>query len=427
MRSRPSLALHAIVAEGLLSRLSFGLVAFVLPLYARRLGLSLAEVGVLAALNSAVSIAAKPAMGWAADRFGMKRAFVAGVLLRSVVSLLFGLTAAAWQLFPVRALHGLSAALRDPAANVLIAEQGGEKKVASAFAWYQTAKTVASAVSKGLGGILVAAFASDYSAVFLVAFALSALPLAVVVLFVQDPRPEAARASPAAPAALVPEARAPRPAAVLPFAGLGFLVASTAEMLSNLFPVLATEHAGLTPAQAGIAHAVASVVAVAAGPFFGWLHDAVGEKPVLAVRSAANVLSSAAYLAFPSFLGVTVARSVDSAGKAAFRPAWGALMARVARQDRRTRARSVSWMSMGEDAGGVFGPVLAGLLWSGFGVPAVLGARVVLALVTEAYAFLVARPPERAPAETPSGLPPPGGAPLGMSLAGGDGRSQDGA
>ena len=141
--------------------------------------------------------------------------------------------------------------------------------------------------------------------------------------------------------------------------------------------------------------AIGSVVAIASGPVFGWLHDHVSEKLVLTTRSAANVLSSAMYFVFPSFAGVSAATAVDAAGKAAFRPAWGAMMARVAGQDKRSRARTVSWMCMGEDAGGVFGPVLAGLLWTGWGVPAVLGARVVLAIVTEVYTVAFAAPKAR--------------------------------
>jgi len=66
-------ALLALVAEGFASRLSFGLVGFALPLYARGLGLSLAAIGVLASLNTIVALVLKPVMGAAADRYGRKR------------------------------------------------------------------------------------------------------------------------------------------------------------------------------------------------------------------------------------------------------------------------------------------------------------------------------------------------------------------
>jgi MFS family permease len=75
----------AIVAEGFLSRLSFGIVSFALPLYAvRELGLSLAVVGVLVSLNLVVALLLKPAMGALADRFGLKRSFTASIALRAV-------------------------------------------------------------------------------------------------------------------------------------------------------------------------------------------------------------------------------------------------------------------------------------------------------------------------------------------------------
>ena len=47
MKPRIDGSLLAIVGEGLLSRLSFGLINCALPLYARHLGFSLAEVGML--------------------------------------------------------------------------------------------------------------------------------------------------------------------------------------------------------------------------------------------------------------------------------------------------------------------------------------------------------------------------------------------
>src|SRR5207249_7599216 len=125
----------------------------------------------------------------------------------------------------------------------------------------------------------------------------------------------------------------------------------------------------------------------------GWLSDNVSRKLVLAVRGVANLLSSVLYVVAPTFAGVAVAKIADDMGKAAFRPAWGSLMAEVSSFDRRNRARIMSWMSMGEDAGGVLAPILAGFLWGTWGITALMGVRVLLAIATEIYAFLVARPP----------------------------------
>ena len=96
---RRRLALAALISEGFLSRLGFGVAAFALPLYARRLGLSFAEISVLVSLNVLVGMLLKPALGRFADRRGHRGAAVAGAGLRSLFCLLFGVASAGWQLF----------------------------------------------------------------------------------------------------------------------------------------------------------------------------------------------------------------------------------------------------------------------------------------------------------------------------------------
>jgi MFS family permease len=378
-------ALLAIVGEGFFSRLSFGLISFALPLYAYRLGLSLTAIGFLLSLNLVVALALKPVMGAAADRFGRKLSFTTAIVLRSVVSLLLVFATVPWHLFATRSLHGISISMRDPAANTLIAEHGGKQAIASAFAWYQTAKSLAGILGKSAAGVLLALTASNFSIVFAVAFVLSLLPVVLVARYVSEPGRDAVQEVDEERV----EAQEPRPS-LLPFAALGFLVSGTAYMLSNLFPILAIEYAGLSEAQAGLVYSLTAVV-VLAGPIFGWLSDNVSRKLVLSLRSAANVLSSVVYLVAPNFAGMAVGRAVDDLGKAAFRPAWGALMAHVSGYDRRRRARTMGYLSSGEDAGEVAGPIAAGLIWSAWGVPALLGVRIAVAIVTEVYTIALTR------------------------------------
>lgn len=429
-RRRVDPALLAIVGEGFFSRLSFGLISFALPLYAYRMGLSLSAIGFLLSLNLVVAIALKPVLGAAADRFGRKLGFTAAIVLRSIVSLLLVFATVPWHLFATRSVHGISIAMRDPVANTLIAEHGGKDAIASAFAWYQTAKSLAGILGKSAAGILLALTASNFSIVFGVAFVLSIIPVFLVVRFVSDEgsAPASARSrTSVAPHGVTHDVFADRSfrnrhrtermgvepereeavAGARPplfrFAGLGFLISGTAYMLSNLFPILAIEYAGLSEAQAGLVYSLSAVV-VLAGPVFGWLSDNVSRKLVLSVRSAANILSSVIYLVAPTFAGMALGRAVDDLGKAAFRPAWGALMAHVSAYDRKRRARTMGYLSSGEDAGEVAGPIAAGLIWSTWGVPALLIVRIAVAVVAEIYTIVLAgslgrpetdaRPPE---------------------------------
>jgi MFS family permease len=414
--------LLAIVAEGFFSRLSFGVISFVLPLYAYRLGLGFAEIGTLLGTNLLVAIVLKVPMGLLADRVGYRPTLVGAIALRSVVSLLLAFAVSPWHLFAIRGLHGVSIAMRDPSTASLISVHGGKERIASSFAWYQTAKSVAGSFGKGLGGIILGISGASFTDAFLVAFVLSVLPLWVVVRHIRGDAPHTSRMEtqrevpPVAPQTLVTErARGPAPPAgspdrlshtsapltsgrsaggarpsMLAAATLGMLVTGTAYMMSNLFPVLAVEHAGLSESQTGAIFLLGSVVTIA-GPGFGWLSDRVSHRLVLSVRGAANIVSSILFLAAPNLAGFAAGKLTDDLGKAAFKPAWGALMARVAELDPRRRARAMSVVSLGEDTGEMVGPVVAGALWSAWGVGVLLGARIALAVVTEVYALGVER------------------------------------
>jgi MFS family permease len=381
--------LSALVWEGFASRIAFGVLSFAIPLYGRKLGMPIAEIGVLASLEPIVSILLKPVLGRLVDRMGLRRGLLVGLVVRSFIGLAYVLAGLPWQLFAIEALHGASDAVRDPAVNALIAQNGGKKAVASAFAWYQTAKTTAGAVGRSIAGVLLTWGTGGFNLTFLVAFALSLLPALPAWLLV--PRDSAvARPVPAVAAgaaARSPAQPASRPP-ILRFTGLGFLISGTSSMLSSLFPLLATEYAHLTPAQAGVLYLVTPALAFT-GPLWGRLADRCDRSVILGVRSIANAGSALLYLFAPSLAGIWVGKSMDDLGKAAYRPAWGSLMADISSQDPSRRGQIMGYLTAGEDAGSVVAPLLASLLWTGFGVPAALLGRVGLALVTEVYAFCV--------------------------------------
>lgn len=382
-------SLYAILAEGFLSRLSFGIISFVLPLFAyRKLGLSLTETGILFSLNLVAEQLFKPLMGWVADRVGLKRTFTMAIALRSLVALLLCFAGAAWQVYTIRLLHGFSESLRDPSVSALIAENADAKRMASSFAWYNTAKQSAGALGKAFGGLLLGLFSENYWQVFAVAFGLSFFPLFVVARFVKEPtrHHHDPQQNPDAQ-----ESPGEKKSVILPVAVLGFLIACTAQMINNLFPVLATEHAKLTTAQAGSIYLVSVVAVVFAGPLFGWISDHVSQRLVLTVRGIANTFSSCVFYFFPSFWGLASGSVADAMGKAAFRPAWGALMAQISSYDRRRRARVMSYLSLGEGLGETAGPILGGFLWNTWGIGVMLAVRVGLAVLGEIYAVKMAR------------------------------------
>ena len=151
----PAGATLAIVAEGFLSRLSFGFVGLALPLYALHLNMSFTQIGFLVSVNTVLQLVAKPLMAPLADRFGHRRTLIVAIAGRSLVYLLFASSVLPWQLFAVRLLYGLTQALRDPPLNAVIADTGGSKQVASMFSWYHTAKNLAASLGRAAAGVLL--------------------------------------------------------------------------------------------------------------------------------------------------------------------------------------------------------------------------------------------------------------------------------
>lgn len=374
--------LGTVIAEGFGSRLAFGIVSFALPLYASSLGMSLTAIGLLLSTNLVVAIALKPLVGPLVDRMGVRRAYIIAVALRTAAILLLVFSFSPWQLFAVRSLHGVAIALRDPAAASVLSGLGGKQAVARRFAWYQTAKTVAGAAGRFTAGVLITALVGVYAWVFVTAAALSLLPLLLILWRLRGP-------------ALAGLARAPQetPAAapgswrrLTPLAGLGFLAAGTAHLMTSLLPIFAVEYIGLPAAAAGGIYVITAAISLS-GPLWGWLADRGNTRLVLGMRALGNIASSGIWLVSPTYAGLIVGKTADDIGKSAFRPVWGAMMAHAAEQDPRSRASTLSRLSAAEDLGEATGPALAGLIWTVWGIPAVLGVRIALAVLTELYAF----------------------------------------
>jgi MFS family permease len=386
VRTRPTLV--AVSAEGFLTRLGFSMISFALPLYALSFGMGVTEIGLLYALRSMTTLLAKPAMGWAADRFGSKQTLVAAVALRCLTGCLFVFATLPWHLYVIRVLHGAMTAAREPSAAALIAVHGDKRSMASAFAWYITARDLGRAFGAAAAGLLIQATGS-YRIVFLIAFLTSCIALVTVIRYVKEGQKveKDPLARPVEPAPAQPPMSLYR--GLLGYARFGLMVAGSAEMMRGLFPIIATQYAYLTEGQAGLAVSASSVAVLVAGPLFGWLSDRGSRKLALGARSVANTVSSLLYIFFPTFVGFLVARTMDDTGKAAFRPTWGAILAEVSEANPAHRARIMTYVDTAYTLGEVLGPMVAGLLIGGFGVPVMLGVRAALSLATEVQALRV--------------------------------------
>jgi MFS family permease len=398
MRSaHPRLALALVIVEGFLGRLTFGMVSFALPLYALSLGLSLGEIGLIVSFRTVIAILLKPVAGWLADRLSVRAVYLGGTLARALAAAALLLVDGLTGLAAVRFLQGASAAGRDIASLGVIARDAAAR-IGSVYSWYTTAKHIGGVAGAGIAGLVLAASAGSFTPLFALIVVLSVLPTVAVWLALKDaPEVDEAggRADRAAPApitwaarwrgivALARELHTP--------ASVGMLVATSAYMVHGLFPVLATEYAGLNEVQTGAIYSLSAFFFLVSGPAFGWAVDRYGHAVGMVWRSLANIGSSLLYMLSPTLVGLTAARSFDDSGKAAFRPAWAAMIGRIANADPARRGRRLGLLDTSETVGEAVGPALAGLLWQTGGIGLLFGVRIAIAAVAELLALRMAR------------------------------------
>jgi MFS family permease len=398
--TRADPVLRAVVVEGFFTRLGFGIVTLYLPLYALELGMSLTEVGLLAGAKALIAPAVKPVMGIVVDRFGARRGYLVAVWLRFAGAALLLLATTPLLLFAVRFLQGAASAARDPASVTVLAKQA-RTRLGRTFSTAIGAKDLGN-VSAGLvGGALLAISGGSFPVLWVLVAVLALVPVAAVWRWVpvdldagdgsRQPADEAGRAASRAGAAPEqapapasgPDARILRHPRLRRIAALGLLSGLTAHMLHGLFQVYAAEVAGLSAGTIGAVYSASIATLLVVGPLAGWVADRVGTGPLAGVRGVANAVSSVVYLAFPVLGGVIAGRLVDDTGKAAFRPAWGALVAGETQRAGARGGRVAAGLDTALSIGEALGPLLAGLVWDLAGVGWFFALRAVLGIATE--------------------------------------------
>lgn len=408
---RLDLTLRAVLVEGFFTKLGFGIVSLAVPLYALSLGMNIAEVGLVTAARALAIPIFKPIMGAVVDRYGVRRGYLTAVILRFAGSVLLLFATSPGTLIAVRLLQGAASSARDPASISALAAQT-QLRLGRAFSASIGAKDLGNVMAGLIGGTVLAVTGGNFRLLWLVVVLLAAIPVVAVHRWVRDLPEPAERGDPSNESKeRIADDDAPEPSPVRMrrlrlIGGLGLMTGLTAHMTHGLFPVYATEVAGLTTGQLGLVYSLAAIILVLAGPAFGLAADRFGTGPLMTVRSFANTASVAAYLAFPTFTGVLAGRLVDDAGKAAFRPTWGTMLAGVARREGSRSGRVVASLDTALSIGEALGPLLAGLLWEWQGVAAMFLTRAVLGVSVEVLVGRKLRRIDRpGSATTPEGAP----------------------
>jgi MFS transporter, DHA1 family, multidrug resistance protein len=134
--------------------LGFGIILPVLQFYAREVGASPFEIGLLATSYAFMQFLCAPLWGALSDRVGRKPVFSVGLVGYAVTFVLFGLSHHVWELFLARILGGILSAATLPTAMAYIGDTTPDQRRGGGMGMMGAAMGLGFTLGPGIGGLL---------------------------------------------------------------------------------------------------------------------------------------------------------------------------------------------------------------------------------------------------------------------------------
>lgn len=336
----------------------FGLVAPVIPLYARDFGVGEAAAGAVVSVFAAMRLASGLLGGRLVDRFAERSVLAVGLTIVAVSSLLAGLAQTYGQLLLMRGAGGVGSAMFTVSAFALMYRVVAPDQRGRAAGMIQGGFLVGGVTGPAIGGFL--AEISLRAPFFVYAATLGvATGIAWLALDRSAHRPGPAAAPDSdAPATSLRQALRSRAylAALVTNLGTGWALFG---IRSSLIPLFVADALGQPARWVGIGFVVSAamqgVLLLPAGRFV----DRVGRRPAMIGGGVAGAGSIALLAVWPSPTGFLVAMAAYGAAAALLGTAPAAVVGDVVG----SRGGTVVAVSqMASDLGAILGPLVAGVL-----------------------------------------------------------------
>jgi MFS family permease len=369
--------------------LGMGIIAPLLPGYARSLGANGVVLGLIFSIFSFFRTFFTPAAGILSDRWGRKHFMGAGMFAYFILSLAYVQAACTLVLLVVRALHGLAAAFVVPVANAYVGDMAPPEKEGRYMGLFMASFFAGFALGPALGGVLHDRF--GMASCFLMLGLLALLALFLILALVPNLPPDRngrthGRKGEASVAIL-------KSHVIVTLLIFTFVSSIGRGSIISFVPLLAEEKLGMSATLLGsILTANLSLAAVLLLPF-GVLADRADRKRILL---AGTFLSGLMFAALPSatglwsLLGVNILLGVATA--LAF-PAAQAIAVTLARG--RGMGTVLSSLQAAGGAGFATGPLVSGMIYKSYGIDPVFHACSVFLLAASLYGLFFLHLPPR--------------------------------
>ncbi len=375
--------------------MGFGIVLPVLQFYARAVGATPFEIGLLATSYAVMQFLFAPLWGALSDRVGRKPVFALGLLGYAVSFVLFGLSHEVWELFLARVLGGVLSAATLPTAMAYIGDTTSGERRGAGMGMMGAAMGLGFTVGPGIGGVL------GRHSLSLPFFVGAALALATLALsWGALPEPERREDSSAVRPSRVEAIRMALGGPLAFFYLVTLVGAFALAGLEATYALFAQDRLHLSStAGAGAIGAVFVVVGLVQAAILGGLVGRLiarwGEERL--VRGGL-VLAAAGYLLITqthSVATLALYAAIAGAGHSLMRPSVASL---VSRRTAAGQGLSIGIMDSFDSLGRILGPAWGGWIYHlGIGLPYLTAAVALLATAGAAAAAAGRGQPVHAP------------------------------
>ncbi len=298
-RTSPAALLFVVGLAFFTDSILYYLLVPLLPHYAKSLGLSQMEIGILFGAYAAAILAGTWPLGRLADRVGRRRPFLWGLVGLGATTLLFAFASSYPLLLLARVLQGLAAAATWTSGLALLAEGFPSERRGQAMATAFAAANLGVLLGPPVSGVLTESFGPRSP--FLLAAGLALADAAARVCFLRDDEPP--------PGETVGLSALLGNATVRTLAGAMALGAALWAVLEATLPLHLDATLAMRASEIGILFAAAALTHTLTSPLMGRLSDRVGRLRVLRI----GFVLAAFLVPVPAFLSAKWSVAVSMA------------------------------------------------------------------------------------------------------------------
>ncbi|WP_019872857.1 MFS transporter [Sporichthya polymorpha] len=336
--------------------LGFGIVAPVIPIFAREFGVGETAAGLVISAFAFMRLCFSPAGGWLVNRFGERVMMATGIGIVAVSSLLTGLAQNYEQMLSLRAAGGVGSVMFSVSAQSLLLRSVAPRMRGQASSKFYGGFLLGGLTGPVFGGILGGI--SLRLPFFIYAGTLALAGTIAMVFLHRSERMAEASSTSAVPVTTLRTALRDKAyqAALTVNAGTGWAIFG---IRSSLVPLFVVEALHRGPLWVGIGLLVGSVVDVVLLQKTGKLADTVGRRPMLLGGTGLGAIGALMLALAPNLPMYLIGMAVIGAAASMLSVGPSAVVGDVVQGRGGT---VVSTFGMASDLGAVVGPLAAGAL-----------------------------------------------------------------